>query len=213
MLDVLRQPPSSRLEPQQPTHTGYTEAQGISYGLMQLPTPALIKCQILEPHEFDELGEELGRDPQVHKTYVRETNRVDLELVDGWNGTVDVVLIFVSKIWKAKSTLFSAIITPPHLRPVNMIIGWLVIETMKRLRQDPIDISAKVPSITYQDQRFTTGAPDSRLIVVINALWCLSLSLSVAVSFIAMLSKEWFFQFMSGRVGSSATQARRRQQR
>ncbi|KDN33319.1 hypothetical protein RSAG8_13586, partial [Rhizoctonia solani AG-8 WAC10335] len=37
--------------------------------------------------------------------------------------------------------------------------------------------------------------------------------MSVAVSFTAMLSKEWFFGFMRGRTGSPAAQARRRQLR
>ncbi|EUC58763.1 transmembrane protein, putative, partial [Rhizoctonia solani AG-3 Rhs1AP] len=55
------------------------------------------------PQEFDEEGKELGPDAQVWKTYVREADQVDEEIVDGWNKSMDVILIFAA--------LFSAIPT------------------------------------------------------------------------------------------------------
>ncbi|CAE6503080.1 unnamed protein product, partial [Rhizoctonia solani] len=43
-------------------------------------------CYLVDPpQEFDEKGKELGPDAQVWKTYVKEADRVDEELVDGWN--------------------------------------------------------------------------------------------------------------------------------
>ncbi|KAG9085531.1 hypothetical protein FS749_004351 [Ceratobasidium sp. UAMH 11750] len=53
----------------------------------------------------------------------------------------------------------------------------------------------------------------SQTAVVVNILWFLSLSLSVAVSLIAMLAKEWCYKFMSSRSGPSYEQARRRQRK
>ncbi|CAE6398570.1 unnamed protein product, partial [Rhizoctonia solani] len=44
------------------------------------------------PQEFDERGKELSPDAQVWKTYVREADQVDGELVDGWNKSTDVIL-------------------------------------------------------------------------------------------------------------------------
>ncbi|KEP48012.1 putative transmembrane protein [Rhizoctonia solani 123E] len=49
--------------------------------------------------------------------------------------------------------------------------------------------------------------------ICVNVLWFLSLSLSVAVSLISMLAKEWCLEFMAGRTGPPGSQARRRQQR
>ncbi|KAL5637407.1 hypothetical protein ACGC1H_003987 [Rhizoctonia solani] len=49
--------------------------------------------------------------------------------------------------------------------------------------------------------------------ICVNVLWFLSLSLSVAVSLISMLAKEWCLEFMAGRTGPPGAQARRRQQR
>lgn len=65
-------------------------------------------------------------------------------------------------------------------------------------------------SIAAQEQ--TTFTPP-RSSVVVNILWYLSLSLSVAVSLLVMLAKEWSHSFMSNRSGQMYEQARRRQQR
>ncbi|KAF8594731.1 hypothetical protein BDV93DRAFT_405098, partial [Ceratobasidium sp. AG-I] len=52
----------------------------------------------------------------------------------------------------------------------------------------------------------------SRAAICVNVLWFLSLSISVAVSLVAMLAKEWCYSFMHGRTGHPCLQARRRQQ-
>ncbi|CAE6398558.1 unnamed protein product [Rhizoctonia solani] len=107
-----------------------------------------------------------------------------------------------------------------------------VIESYKSLKQDPADVSAQTllvisqniaiiangsqpsgasPSLESQGEPPHFTAPLSA--IVVNALWFLSLSLSVAVSLISMLAKEWCLAFMSGRTGPPGPQARRRQQR
>ncbi|CCO37848.1 hypothetical protein BN14_12008 [Rhizoctonia solani AG-1 IB] len=49
--------------------------------------------------------------------------------------------------------------------------------------------------------------------VWVNALWFLSLALSVSVSLITMLAKQWCHSYMSGRAGQPHVQARTRQKR
>jgi hypothetical protein len=45
----------------------------------------ICQCYITEPpQEFDEPGQELARDAQVWKTYVREADAMDVERVEGW---------------------------------------------------------------------------------------------------------------------------------
>ncbi|CAE6473726.1 unnamed protein product [Rhizoctonia solani] len=164
------------------------------------------------PQEFDEPGKELGPDAQVWKTYVREADQVDEEKVDGWNKSMDVILIFAA--------LFSAISTA------------FVIESYKNLKPDPADISAQtLLTISQTLAAITNGSrptgtqlsPETQVddppfsaswsAVCVNVLWLLSLSLSVAVSLISMLAKEWCLKFMSNRTGPPGLQARRRQQR
>ncbi|KAG8693066.1 hypothetical protein FRC08_009342 [Ceratobasidium sp. 394] len=44
----------------------------------------------------DEPGAEMAREARVWKTYVRESDKLDKEMVDGRNNSLDVLLIFVS---------------------------------------------------------------------------------------------------------------------
>ena len=104
-----------------------------------------------------------------------------------------------------------------------------VIESAKGLQPDPAEASARSLLLITQtllsmsgnsqsasslsgaseDPRFTASAST----ICVNVLWFLSLSLSVAVSLVAMLAKEWCYSYMSGRTGHPCQQARRRQQR
>ncbi|KAJ1302240.1 hypothetical protein OPQ81_001061 [Rhizoctonia solani] len=161
--------------------------------------------------EFDEYGAELDPDARVWKTYVKESDEFDQDLVEGWNRSLDVILIFAA--------LFSAISTT------------FVLESSKELQEDPADATAQTLETVAQtllliangnhslgsrstgletlDEEFSP----SWVAVCINVLWFLSLALSVAASLIAMLAKEWCYLYMAGRTGQPCLQARRRQQR
>ncbi|KAG8793905.1 hypothetical protein FRC12_001207 [Ceratobasidium sp. 428] len=155
------------------------------------------------------IGAELDRDAQVWEVYVDETDRSDRELVKSWNDSLDVLLIFAA--------LFSAITTA------------LVIESSKQLQPDPAETSAQTlqamsriliaisngqpvdssASFSASTSRFSP----SRSSVLVNALWYLSLTLSVAVSLVAMVAKSWCNIFMSNRTGSDMYEQGRRRQR
>ncbi|KAF8600632.1 hypothetical protein BDV93DRAFT_403883, partial [Ceratobasidium sp. AG-I] len=105
-----------------------------------------------------------------------------------------------------------------------------VIESSKKLQPDPADTSAQAlllisqlllaassnsqdsPPLSQTNTTMDVFTP-SVSAVCVNTLWFMSLSLSVAVSLIAMLAKEWCYTFMSGRTGQACLQARKRQQR
>ncbi|QRV94412.1 transmembrane protein [Ceratobasidium sp. AG-Ba] len=166
-----------------------------------------IKIQLEDPE--DPPGEEMAKNARVWKTYVREADRWDKEMVDGRNSSLDVLLIFAA--------LFSAISTA------------FIIESLGDLKSDPAERSADTLFTISQQLNFiatgqqNTSPPSlastsdtftpSYSAVVVNILWLLSLSLSVAVSLIAMLAKEWCYKFMTGRSGPTYNQARRRQQK
>ncbi|CEL53166.1 hypothetical protein RSOLAG1IB_11298 [Rhizoctonia solani AG-1 IB] len=143
---------------------------------------------------------------EVWKRYVLETDRSDKELVEGWNNSLDMLLIFAA--------LFSAISTA------------FVLESTKDLKPDYTDTSAQTlaailaalsslgsanaSDVSTADQANFT--PSSAAIKV-NILWFMSLSLSVAVALVAIVAKDWCYQFMSGRNGQILLQGRRRQLR
>ncbi|CAE6477402.1 unnamed protein product [Rhizoctonia solani] len=139
---------------------------------------------------LDAYGAELSKDARVWKVYVDEADRYDNELVDGWSKSLDLILVFAA--------LFSAVSTA------------FIIESSKKLQPDPAEVSAETLSAisqtllaiasnaqvnTQAGLTGTDGAPafvPSRTTVIINTLWYLSLSLSIATSLMAMLAKDWF---------------------
>ncbi|CEL61547.1 hypothetical protein RSOLAG1IB_10110 [Rhizoctonia solani AG-1 IB] len=178
----------------------------------QLPQPFLpIKATSADPMmEPDEYGAELGKEARVWKAYVKESDRSDTEMVDGWNKSLDVILVFAA--------LFSAISTA------------FLIESSKKLQQDPADVTAQtLLTISHTLSAIANGTrplvleplaggnteefTPSRTMVAINTLWYLSLSLSVATSLLAMLAKDWCHSFMAGRTGHAYNQTLRRQRK
>ncbi|EUC61825.1 hypothetical protein RSOL_408140, partial [Rhizoctonia solani AG-3 Rhs1AP] len=160
--------------------------------------------------ERDEYGAEMGKDARVWKIYVRETDRADTELVEGWNKSLDVILVFAA--------LFSAVSTA------------FLIESSQKLQEDPADVTAQTLLAISQALSVLTNATQptamqpsdsandglfspSRITVTVNTLWYLSLSLSVATSLLAMLAKDWCHSFLAGRTGHPYTQTIRRQQK
>ncbi|CAE6449584.1 unnamed protein product [Rhizoctonia solani] len=178
----------------------------------QLPQPFLpLKPTSADPMmEPDEYGAELGKEARVWKVYVKESDRSDAEMVDGWNKSLDVILVFAA--------LFSAISTA------------FLIESSKKLQQDPADVTAQtLLAISHTLSAIANGSrplvseplaggnteefTPSRTMVAINTLWYLSLSLSVATSLLAMLAKDWCHSFMAGRTGHAYNQTLRRQRK
>ncbi|CAE6480399.1 unnamed protein product [Rhizoctonia solani] len=152
---------------------------------------------------FDEYGGELARDARIWSTYVREAERWDEDMVDGWNRSLDVILVFAA--------LFSAISTA------------FLIESAKNLQEDPAAVSLQEVTTLLRaiaaGQVLNSTSPEApgftppSTAIWVNALWFLSLSLSVSVSLVAMLAKQWCHSYMSGRTGQPHVQARQRQRR
>ncbi|QRV94433.1 hypothetical protein RhiJN_22451 [Ceratobasidium sp. AG-Ba] len=170
------------------------------------PPDGKANAQTEDPEDLP--GEEMSKGSRIWRTYVKETDRWDKEMVDGRNNSLDVLLIFV------RAALFSAISTA------------FIIESLGDLKPDPAEssartllaISQKLDAISNGQSPTSFQIPDSDMdtftppysAVLVNILWILSLSLSVAVSLVAMLAKEWCYKFMSGRFGELYGQARRR---
>ncbi|KDN34233.1 hypothetical protein RSAG8_12676, partial [Rhizoctonia solani AG-8 WAC10335] len=151
--------------------------------------------QMMEP---DEHGAELGKEARVWKVYVKETDRWDAEL---------------AALLSAVSTTF-------------------LIESSRKLQQDPNDISAmallgisqalvamasntpvEIPSFVSSKFQSTSSFGPSRNAIVVNTLWYLSLSLSIATSLLAMLAKDWCHSFAADRTGHPWDHALKRQRK
>ncbi|KAF8676993.1 hypothetical protein RHS04_06183 [Rhizoctonia solani] len=188
-----------------------------------------IPCRVTVEHNQNKTDKapksDIGPNAEVWKRYVLETDRADKELVEGWNNSLDMLLIFVRSLasvtptsnvrlmW-SQAALFSAISTA------------FILESTQDLKPDYAEVSAHTlaailaavssgstansSDIPTMDQ--SEFSPTSAAIQV-NILWFTSLSLSVAVALIAIVAKDWCYQFMATRTGPALVQGRRRQLR
>ncbi|QRW08598.1 hypothetical protein RhiLY_07597 [Ceratobasidium sp. AG-Ba] len=158
---------------------------------------------------YDDYGKELGKDARVWKTYVQEASRWDADLVDGWHRSLDLILIFAA--------LFSAISTAFIVESIGDLqpdYSEVSSQTLSAISQTLLAIAKNQPgspiNVTIPEPE-EFSAPASAIWV--NALWFLSLSLSVAVSLISMLAKDWARSYVAELTGQPYQQARKRQRR
>ncbi|EUC62860.1 transmembrane protein, putative [Rhizoctonia solani AG-3 Rhs1AP] len=176
------QAPAATLKPDLEREIGDTSPRGFRNSLEPTSTT-----------KYDQYGAELGKEARVWDVYVKETDKWDTELVEGWNN--------------------------------------FLIESSKQLQPDPSEASAKAlylisQTLLLMNSNNRTFEPNTLALanntssfeptqhaIIINTLWYLSLSLSIATSLIAMFAKDWCHSFITSRHGSPWLQARRRQQK
>ncbi|KAF8687615.1 hypothetical protein RHS03_09916, partial [Rhizoctonia solani] len=125
---------------------------------------------------------------EVWKKYVIETDRADKELVEEWN----------------KFILESTKDLKPDYAEVS---AHTLAAVLAALSPTTSDNSSDVPTMDQSNFAPTAVA------IQVNILWFTSLSLSVAVALIAIVAKDWCYQFMATRTGPMLIQGRRRQLR
>ncbi|KAF8669720.1 hypothetical protein RHS04_08741 [Rhizoctonia solani] len=181
------------------------------------------------PLEYDYERDDLGRSGRFWKVYVKETNEWDAETVDRWNKSLDVILGKLMGVESGKIIADMAISIAVFAALFSAISTAFLMESSKRLQEDPADTSAQALAIISQTLLALTNGTSistpasmptkqipfvpSRTVVLINILWYMSLSVSVGASFLAMLAKDWCHDFMAGRKGELYVQARRRQKK
>ncbi|QRV77187.1 acetyl-CoA carboxylase [Ceratobasidium sp. AG-Ba] len=159
---------------------------------------------------YEDYGRGMDKDAKIWKTYITNTDKADEELIDGWNKSLDVLLIFAA-LFSAISTAFVAI----SAQDLQQDSGDTSTETLLHISQTLTfmasgGVNSTLPSRAVSQS--TVFAP-SHTAIVVNILWFMSLSLSVATSLITMLVEEWCLAFMSGRSGETYERARLRQKR
>ncbi|GAB1524374.1 hypothetical protein RhiTH_007528 [Rhizoctonia solani] len=131
---------------------------------------------------------DIGPNAEVWKRYVLETDRADKELVEGWN----------------KFILESTQDLKPDYAEVS---AHALAAILAAVSSGSTANSSDIPTMDQSE-----FSPSSAAIQV-NILWFTSLSLSVAVALIAIVAKDWCYQFMATRTGPALIQGRRRQLR
>ncbi|KZV98355.1 hypothetical protein EXIGLDRAFT_832280 [Exidia glandulosa HHB12029] len=149
------------------------------------------------------IGSEMNDGARVWKVYRKEAMAFDNALLDGWSGTLDILLIFAG--------LFSAVATA------------FVIESYQFLQPDNAAYTAAALYILVAASNHSTGItlpppPDlsfaSSPTRWINGLWFTSILLSLAVALLSILVKQWITEYRArnnASAKSSRDWARRRE--
>ncbi|GAB1526979.1 hypothetical protein RhiTH_010154 [Rhizoctonia solani] len=154
---------------------------------------------------------DIGPNAEVWKKYVIETDRADKELVEGWNKRASDIC---TPTPLRKAALFSAVSTAfilestKDLKPdYAEVSAHTLAAVLAALLPTTSDNSSDVPTMNQSNFTPTAAA------IQVNILWFTSLSLSVAVALVAIVAKDWCYQFMATRTGPMLIQGRRRQLR
>ncbi|CAE6420907.1 unnamed protein product [Rhizoctonia solani] len=174
---------------------------------------------------FDDYGAELDKDARVWSAYVKEADQWDDEMVDGWNRWALTVLASQGLLKEQK---ILGCYARRRCSLQSQQRNYFVVESSKNLQPDPATMSATTLQEISQILRLMSNNQSGASIpqssneanfkpsasaIWVNALWFLSLALSVSVSLATMLAKQWCYSYMSGRAGQPHIQARTRQRR
>ncbi|KAH7108474.1 hypothetical protein BKA62DRAFT_23388 [Auriculariales sp. MPI-PUGE-AT-0066] len=124
------------------------------------------------------LGDGLGPDAIFWRTYREEAVKSDDKKIEGWNSSLDVLLIFAG--------LFSAVQTT------------FLIESYQQLLPDYVQFGAQVQ---YASLLILSGTP-STLSVWTNGLWFISLVLGLATALVCIVAKQWLSSYREFRAKS-----------
>ncbi|KAK0445602.1 uncharacterized protein EV420DRAFT_920282 [Desarmillaria tabescens] len=138
----------------------------------------------------DAIGEEMSANGRFWRTYTDEALIFDGEMVDLYQDTINVLLIFAG--------LFSVVLTT------------FVIQTSQKLRPDYTEVSASllIELVGFQRAANTSSILSSPFYpsisfspspadVWLNSLWFVSLTLSLITALVAILVKQWLHQYVS----------------
>ncbi|PBK62718.1 hypothetical protein ARMSODRAFT_839352, partial [Armillaria solidipes] len=139
----------------------------------------------------DAIGEEMSPSGRFWRTYVDEATMFDGEMLNTYQDTIDVLLVFAG--------LFSAVLTT------------FVIQTSQNLQPDYTEVSASLLIELVGFQRATSNVssiPSSPFFptisftpplayIWVNSLWFMSLTLSLITALVAVLVKQWLHQYIA----------------
>ncbi|KAK0226829.1 hypothetical protein EDD85DRAFT_891036, partial [Armillaria nabsnona] len=151
--------------------------------------------------------EEAGPTSSVWHAYLHESWNYDTDMVGNQRGEVNILLVFAG--------LFSA------------VVSTFIIQSSSNLQQDyqklsavllfdQINIQRALANGTSLDRITTSGADPAAPFTpkyvdsVINGLWIVSLTLSLATAFFAILADEWYCYYLSPIPGDPQVRARTR---
>ncbi|KAJ7586322.1 hypothetical protein C8J56DRAFT_721158, partial [Mycena floridula] len=161
-----------------------------------------------EKYAPDPMGHQIKLNARVWKVYLDESESYDEDMLRGFWDTIDALLVFVSIFMSFVTTLL--VQTSQALQPDYAHITTLLLTEQIQLLRAAGNISAinAVPSSSQDGQRAAAGTHTD---IWINALFIVSLSLSLATALLSVLIKQWLQAYSSVTQGSAMERALIRQ--
>ncbi|KDQ08124.1 hypothetical protein BOTBODRAFT_180144 [Botryobasidium botryosum FD-172 SS1] len=148
-------------------------------------------------------------DQDIWNMYEEDAEKFDLALIENWNRTIDVLLIFAA--------LFSAVLAAFIIEsykglspdPNDPMISLLQrIDQHLESRFAPNDSNPSAPSLGATPATFTPSYSTIR----VNCAWFLSLNLSLGVAVVSVVAKQWLSNYAWYNVSGSAQERSRLRQ-
>ncbi|KAJ7056105.1 hypothetical protein C8F01DRAFT_1062319 [Mycena amicta] len=134
----------------------------------------------------DSAHEEAGA-AKLWSVYVNEAEKYDKSLVESWKSDMEGMLIFAG--------LFSASLTAFIVESYKTLVADSGDSTVQLLSQISLQLAAASNGTVFKDPALIPfKAPTSAL--VCNALWFISLGLSLACALVATLLEQWAREFL-----------------
>ncbi|PBK65205.1 hypothetical protein ARMSODRAFT_847154, partial [Armillaria solidipes] len=143
----------------------------------------------------DPYGQEMSGNARIWSIYLDEAADFDANMLAEWRDTIDVLLVFAG--------LFSAILTTfvvqtsqnmqPNYNEASML---LLFEILKATASNGSRLSIPSSPTAF----FSPSCSDEWM----NSLWFVSLTLSLITALVAVLVKQWLYQYVAAVSDSSA---------
>ncbi|KAF8913590.1 hypothetical protein CPB85DRAFT_1187569, partial [Mucidula mucida] len=145
-----------------------------------------------QKYPSDERYKEMSEKSRVWKTYMDESTKFDLDMVENWRDGLDMLLVFAA--------LFSAVVTTFVVQTCQSLhVDYAQITASLVLRLIDVQVAIaqgtpadKLPKNPDPSASFTAKSFD----LWINGLWFTSLVLSLTTTLIAVLTKQWINEYM-----------------
>ncbi|KAK0429788.1 hypothetical protein EV421DRAFT_1722744, partial [Armillaria borealis] len=145
----------------------------------------------------DPYGQEMSDKARIWSIYLDEAADFDANMLAEWRDTVDVLLVFAG-LFSAVLTAF-VVQTSQNMQPdYNQASTFLLFEILKATTSNGSQVS--IPS---SPTAFFSPSPSSSD-EWINSLWFVSLTLSLITALVAVLVKQWLYQYVAIVSDSSA---------
>ncbi|KAJ7056100.1 hypothetical protein C8F01DRAFT_993428, partial [Mycena amicta] len=134
----------------------------------------------------DSVSEEAGA-AKLWSVYVNEAEKYDKSLVESWRSNMDGMLIFAG--------LFSASLTAFIIESYKTLVADSGDSTVQLLSQISLQLAASSNGTVFTAPATAPFKPSTSALVC-NALWFISLGLSLACALVATLLEQWAREFL-----------------